>query len=183
MALPLTTPLAVQDVWETPEDGRRYELLEGALIVTPVPDAPHQTCVLEVAVVLRNAKGPAHLVLLAPFDWVAGPDTLLQPDVMVALRADVAATGDKRLERPPLLVVEVASRSTRMIDRGSKRLAFQGAGVPTYWLVDPDEPSLTVLRLQDGSYVEEARVAGDEEYRATEPFEVTVVPNRLLAGL
>ncbi len=183
MALPLGVPLTVQDVWDIPDDGHRYELLEGVLIVTPAPGAAHQTCVLELAVLLRQAKGPDDLVLLAPFDWVVGPDTLLQPDVMVALRRDVAATGDRRLERPPLLVVEVASRSTRMIDRGTKRLAFQGAGVPTYWLVDPDEPSLTVLRLRDGTYVEEARVAGDEVYTTTDPFPVRMVPNALRKGL
>ncbi|MGI8983206.1 MAG: Uma2 family endonuclease [Acidimicrobiales bacterium] len=183
MALPLGVPLTVSDVWDIADDGHRYELLEGVLIVTPAPSAAHQTCVLEVALLLRGAKGPDDVVLIAPFDWVAGPDTLLQPDVLVARRADVAATGDKRLERPPLLVVEVASRSTRMVDRGTKRLAFQGAGVATYWLVDPDEPSLTVLRLADGAYVEEARVAGDEVYEASEPFNVTVIPSRLLGGL
>lgn len=186
MALPLDAPLTVEDVWALPADisaGNRFELVEGVLIMTPAPGAAHQTCVLELAVLLRLAKGPEDLVLLAPFDWVAGPRTLLQPDVLVARRVDVAATGDKRLERPPLLVVEVGSRSTRMVDRGTKRLAFQAAGVPTYWLVDPDEPSLTVLSLRDGTYVEAARVTGDEEYRAGEPFPVTVVPNRLLEGL
>lgn len=183
MALPASAPLTVEDVWAIPDDGHRYELLEGVLIETPAPGAAHQTCVLQIAVLLQLAKGPDDLVLPGPFDWVAGPETLFQPDVLVARRADVAATGDKRLERPPILVVEIASRSTQMIDRGTKRLAFEAAGVPTYWMVDPDEPSLTVLRLRDGSYVEEARVAGDEEYRATYPFAVAVVPNRLLEGL
>ena len=183
MALPLGVPLTVEDVWDIPEDGHRYELIEGVLIVTPAPGAAHQTCVLEVAVLLRAARGPEHLVLLAPFDWVAGSQTLLQPDVLVARRVDVAATGDKRLERPPLLVVEVASPSTRMGDLGTKRLAFEAAGVPTYWLVDPDEPSLTVLRLRDGVYVEEARVTGDQEYVTSEPFDVTIVPSRLRRGL
>ena len=132
---------------------------------------------------LDAAGGPDHLVLMAPFDWVAGTQTLLQPDVLVARRADVAATGDKHLERTPLLVVEVGSPSTRMVDRGTKRLAFQAVGVPTYWLVDPDERSLTVLRLQGGVYVEEAVVRGDEEYVGEEPFPVTVVPSALLKGL
>jgi Uma2 family endonuclease len=183
MALPLSAPLMVEDVWAIPDDGHRYELIEGVLIVTPAPGAAHQTCVLELAILLRGAIAPDELVLLAPFDWVAGPQTLLQPDVLVARRADVAATGDKRLERPPLIVVEVASRSTRMVDRGTKRLAFQAAGVPVYWLVDPDEPSLTVLRLVDGAYVEETTVAGDQPYTATEPLAITVVPNQLLKGL
>lgn len=182
MALPIGVPLTVRDVWDLPDDGHRYELLEGVLMVTPAPGAGHQTCVLELAVLLRSAVGTDDLVLLAPFDWVAGPQTLLQPDLLVAHRADLAAAGDKRLERPPILVVEVTSPSTRMVDRGTKRLAFQAAGVPTYWLVEPDEPSLTVLRLRDGAYVEDARVAGDEPYEAREPFAVTVVPSRLRGG-
>ena len=183
MALPLARPLTVEDVWALPYDGHRYELIEGVLIATPAPGAAHQTCVLELAVLLRGAKSPDHLVLLAPFDWVAGPGTLLQPDLLVARRADVAATGDKRLERPPMLVVEVGSPSTSMVDRGTKRLAFQAAGVPTYWVVDPDEPSLTVLRLIDDAYVEEALVRGDEAYEATEPFPLTVVPSALRTAL
>lgn len=183
MALPLSVPLTVDDVWAIPDDGHRYELIEGVLIVTPAPGAAHQTCVFEVALLLRAAAGPDELVLVAPFDWVARPGTLLQPDVLVARRADVAATGNTRLERAPLLVVEVSSPSTRMVDRGTKRLAFEAAGVQVYWLVDPDEPSLTVLRLGDGGYVEEATVRGDERYVATEPFPVTVVPSELRRGL
>jgi len=180
MALPLGVPLTVTDVWDIPDDGHRYELIEGVLIVTPAPGAAHQTCAARVWALLDHAAGPEHLVLLAPFDWVAGPQTLLQPDVLVALRADVADTGDKRLERTPLLVVEVASPSTRMVDRGTKRLAFEAAGVPAYWLVDPDAPSLTVLHLEDGRYVEHAVVTGEEQYAATVPFPVRVVPARLL---
>ncbi len=183
MALPLSAPLTVADVWAIPDDGHRYELIEGVLIVTPAPGAAHQTCAAWIWSLLRAAAAPEHLVLMAPFDWVAGPQTLLQPDVLVARRADVAATGDKRLERPPILVVEVASQSTRMVDRGTKRLAFAAAGVPVYWLVEPDEPSLTVLRLREGAYVDEATASGDEAYTAAEPFAVTVVPSRLRAGL
>lgn len=183
MALPLSVPLTVDDVWAIPDDGHRYELIEGVLIVTPAPGAAHQTCVLEVALLLRGAAAPDDLVLVAPFDWVARPGTLLQPDVLVARRADVAATGNTRLERAPRLVVEVASPSTRMVDRGTKRLAYEAAGVPVYWLVDPEEPSLTVLRLVDGTYVEEATVRGDEGYVTTAPFPVTVVPSDLRRGL
>lgn len=183
MALPLSVPLTVDDVWAIPDDGHRYELIEGVLIVTPAPGAVHQTCVARMWALLDAATGPGELVLIAPFDWVAGPGTLLQPDVLVARRADVAATGNARLERTPLLVVEVASPSTRMVDRGTKRLAFEAAGVPAYWLVDPDEPSLTVLRLVDGVYVEEATVRGDERYVGHEPFAVTVVPSQLRGGL
>jgi Uma2 family endonuclease len=183
MALPFSVTLTVDDVWAIPDDGHRYELIEGVLIATPAPGAAHQTCAAWIWSLLRAATGPEHLVLMAPFDWVAGPHTLLQPDVLVALRADVAVTGDKRLERTPLLVVEVASPSTRMVDRGTKRLAFEAAGVPVYWIVDPDVPSLTVLRLADGTYGEETTVTSDEAYSSTDPLPVTVVPSELRKGL
>ncbi len=183
LVLPLGEPLTVEDVWDIPADGRRHELIEGALFVTPAPGAAHQTCVLELAILLRAAHRPEHMVLVAPFDWIAGPQTLLQPDVLVAMRADVAATSDKRLERTPLMVIEVASPSTRMVDRGTKRLAFEAAGVSVYWIVDPDVPSLTVFRLQDSRYEEEARVEGDEAYDGAEPFRVRVIPNQLRRGL
>jgi Uma2 family endonuclease len=95
----------------------------------------------------------------------------------VARREDV---GEARLEQPALLVVEVLSPSTRLTDLGTKRLAYEAAGVPAYWLIDPDETRLTVLRLQDGRYVLEAEVVADERYQASSPFEVAVVPSELV---
>jgi len=102
---------------------------------------------------------------------------LLQPDVLVARREDL---GTARLERPPLLVVEVLSPSTRLTDLGTKRLAYEAAGVPAYWLVDPDEPSLTAVRLHEGRYAQEARAGADECYQAGYPFDVAVVPGELV---
>jgi len=117
-------------------------------------------------------------VLCAPYDYLVGPTTLLQPDILVARREDV---GEARLELPPLLVVEVLSPSTRLTDLGTKRLAYEAAGVPAYWLVDPHEPSLTVLRLHEGRYAQEAKVVADERYQAGHPFDVAVVPSELVS--
>ena len=97
--------------------------------------------------------------------------------MLVARRTDVTPA---RLEGPPLLAVEVLSPSTRHIDLGSKRLVYEAAEVPAYWLVDPEVPGLTVLELDAGRYVERATVTGDEPFHATFPFDVTVVPGRLL---
>jgi hypothetical protein len=60
--------------------------------------------------------------------------------------------------------------------------AYAAAGVPAYWVVDPDEPSLTVLRLDGDRYVDAATVSGNEPFTATSPLAVTVVPGRLLDG-
>jgi len=114
---------------------------------------------------------------VAPYDYRVRSTTVLQPDILVARRADL---GERLLERAPLLVVEVHSPSTRLADLGTKRLAYESAGVPSYWMVDPAEPRLTVLTLRDGRYVEEASVTGDQPYEASYPFSLTVVPSHLV---
>jgi Uma2 family endonuclease len=176
LALPWGAPLTYDDVQRFPADGHRYELVEGVLLVTPGPNAEHQSFVMNLSVALKLAAGDAHFVVPAPFDFYVSQITYFQPDIVVALDAEV---GPDRLERTPLLLVEVGSRSTRLVDRGTKLLAYEAAGVPEYWLVDPDEPSLTVLRLVEGHYEQVARVVGDEAYEATYPFPVTMVPARL----
>ena len=176
---PVTTgPLGVEDLEGMPDDGRRHELVEGVLVVTPAPGAAHQDCVLNLAVLLRETLPPDLKVMLSPFDWVAGADTVFQPDLLVARRADV---GPQRLEHAPVLVVEVLSRSTRLVDLGLKRAAYAEAGVPAYWVVDPDEPGLTAFRLAGTAYEVEASVTGDEPFEAGAPCPVTVVPAQLSA--
>lgn len=176
-ALQWGSPLTVADLEHMPADGHRYELVDGTLLVTPAPDTRHQRAVVRLAATLVTAAGPDLDVLAAPYDWVAGPSTLFQPDVLVARRADV---GPQRLERPPLLVVEVLSPSTRRIDLATKRLAYADAGVAAYWLVDPDLPSLTVLELAAGGYEAVATVAGDEAWESEAPVRAVITPSRLV---
>jgi Uma2 family endonuclease len=175
--LPWGEPLSVEDLDSMPDDGHRYELIDGVLVVTPAPAVPHQVVVGGVLRALWHAHTEDTIVLPAPVDWVPGPSTLLQPDVVVAERGEA---GEPRLTRPPLLVVEVLSPSTRRYDLGSKGLAYAGYGVPAYWVVDP-EPPVTLLVFRSGGdvHTEVARVQGEEAYRATVPFEVTIVPARL----
>ncbi len=87
---------------------------------------------------------------------------------------------DRKVTGLPVLVVEVLSASTRATDATLKRHVFEQAGVPSYWLLDPDVPSLTVLELRAGTYVEVASVSDDQSFAAERPFPVTIVPGQLL---
>lgn len=175
--LPWGSSLTVEDLEAIPDDGHRYELVDGTLLVTPAPDTRHQRCVTRLAASLVVVAGGSYDVLVAPYDWVVGPRTLFQPDVLVARRDEV---GEKRLERAPALVVEVLSPSTRRVDLSVKRMAYADAGAASYWLVDPVVPSLTALRLEGGSYTELATVTGEDAWTAQEPFPVTIVPAALV---
>ncbi len=175
--LPWGEPLTYDDLQAMPDDGHRYELVDGVLIVTPAPRRLHQRAITRLLVLLHGAAPPDVEVLPAPLDYVVSDVTVLEPDIIAAYAADY---GDYNLQQTPLLVVEVLSPSTARIDRGTKRLAFEGAGVPSYWLVDPDEPSLTVLELEGETYREAPHVTGDEAYTTSRPFDVTVVPADLV---
>jgi Uma2 family endonuclease len=174
--LPRSRPFSRADLESAPDDGRRYELIDGALVVTPAPSSGHQGVVVEVCYLLRGLCPPDLRVIVAPFDVALSDDSVLQPDLLVARREDFA---ERDLPTAPLLAVEVMSPSTRRIDRMLKHARYEAAGCPSYWLIDPDEPALTVFELHDGRYVEETHVTGDQAHRAKRPFAVELRPEAL----
>jgi len=128
-----------------PEDGNRYEVVYGELLVTPAPRPWHQQLVSRIHVALANylQLHRAGVVLTSPADISWGEDVLVQPDVFV-----VPVDQLKQLEwsavRDLLLVVEVLSPSTPRHDRFTKRRRYQEAGVPLYWIVDGDARQVEV---------------------------------------
>jgi Uma2 family endonuclease len=180
--LPYGRPLTADDLEAMPDDGHRYELIDGTLIVTPAPGWGHQEVQLALAELLRRHRPRGIRVLAAPFAVRLAMDTEVQPDVLVARYEDLTP---KNLPAPPLLAVEIRSPSTALIDRNLKRATYARFGIPSYWLVDPDQeqPSLTVLELREGEYAEVAKVAGTEAYTAERPYPVTVVPADLVREL
>jgi Uma2 family endonuclease len=171
--LPFSGPFTRTDLELMPDDGHRYELIDGTLVVSPAPRWQHQRVLGQLHVQLHAACPPDLEVIFAPFDVVLADDTVVEPDLLVAPRSQFT---ERDLPGPPLLAVEVLSPSTRRIDLLLKRDRLQAAGVPSYWLVDPDVPALTALELVDGRYVQVAHVVGDQAWTAVRPFAVTVVP-------
>lgn len=181
--LPYGRPLTVDDLQALPDDGHRYELIDGTLLVSPAPAWGHQSVQLALATLLEAHRPRAIRVLVAPFEVQLAMDTAVQPDVLVARYDDLRP---KNLPAAPLLAVEVASPSTVLVDRNLKRATYERFGIPSYWLLDPDpdSPSLTVLELdQTGHYVEVVSVTAEEEFTAERPFQVAVRPASLVRGL
>ena len=175
--LPSGRSLTYADLEHMPDDGHRYELLDGVLIVSPAPRPLHQRAVLHLAIRLSAACPRELEVLVAPLDVVLAVDTALQPDVLVARRSDLTT---KNLPAAPVLAVEVLSPSTRRIDLLLKRSRYEAAGVASYWVVDPDAPSLTVFELRAGRYGTAVEVRGAERYEASRPFVLTLTPAELV---
>jgi Uma2 family endonuclease len=170
-------PFTRDDLASIPEDGRRYELLDGSLLVTPAPSVRHQIASARLFSVLDTSRPDDVLVLCAPLDVALEPSTVLQPDVLVARRADFT---DKDLPVAPLLAVEILSPSTRLIDLNLKKAKYEAAGCSSYWVVDTDEPSLTAWELHAGRYAEVAHAVGDETFTALAPYPVAITPDHLV---
>ncbi len=175
-------PFTVTDLEGMPDDGRRYELIDGELLVSPAPGWPHQEAALTLYMVLRQACPATLRVLAAPF--AVRPDKFneVQPDVLVARYGDLTEDG---LPRTPLLAVEVISPTSRLRDASLKKAVYARLGTPSCWLVDPrpDKPSLTGFELADGEYAEAGQMAGDQPWDAARPFPVRVIPADLVRGL
>ena len=165
------------DLAAMPDDGRRYELLDGAIVATPAPGPAHQQVVFRLARLLDDSVTTGLRVFVAPLDVTLPTGDVLEPDVMV-VRDDVVTATD--VTGVPLLAVEVMSPSSRRRDVGDKLTAYRDAGVPSYWVIDPVEPRLRAWRLEDGVYVEVAGVSGEEKWEARAPYSVTIRPADLL---
>jgi Uma2 family endonuclease len=166
----------VDDLARLPDDGLQYELADGVLLVTPGPVPVHQRACARLYLLLAEACPPGLEVFFAPLDYQPTRRRSLQPDLLVVRPQDVGPTAVSGL----VLAVEVLSPSTRSKDLLLKRALYEDGGVASYWVVDPDEPSLVAWELRGGRYVEVASVRGDEPFAAAAPFEVTVVPSALV---
>lgn len=139
------------DYLRLPDDGNRYEVIRGHLYVTAAPAYAHQFAVLKVGRFFDEFVSPAELgvVLTAPFDILLpkGIGTPVEPDVIFFRAGNEPRWGDQNFEGVPDLVVEVLSPSTRRRDLTVKLRAYRDAGVPEYWLVDPDVRAVVVYVL------------------------------------
>ena len=174
-------PFTVDDLDRMPDDGRRYELIDGMLIVSPAPNIGHQRVIIVLGSLLESAC-PEHLVVVGDVGVRIAENSALEPDVVVAHLSDAEGV---RLARPPVLVAEVLSPHSVLRDLNLKKAAYERFGIPWYWVVDPDldRPSLRAFELDGGSYAEVAHVSGNEAFRARKPFDVEIVPDRLVAKL
>ena len=150
MGMPVPLYYTAEMVRAFPDDGRRYEVVAGELLVTPAPRFWHQHLVGRLSLALGTylLDQPAGVLVHSPADISWGPDVLVQPDLFV-VPLDQARTLEWTAMRDLLLVVEVLSPSTVRADRFVKRCRYQEAGVPLYWIVDGDARQVEVWTPTD----------------------------------
>jgi Uma2 family endonuclease len=143
-----------EDLQKMPDDGRRYELIGGVIVVSPSPNQAHQELAWRLsveiqAVVRANNLGRAYF---APFDVRISPHDVVQPDLLFVSRDRLGIMRDNYVDGAPDLVVEILSPSTRTRDEGEKLALYAAAGVREYWLVDPQDKTFRALALDADRY-------------------------------
>ena len=157
-----------EDYLRLPEDGQRYEIIQGVLYVSPAPTFDHQFALGRLFRLLDRHAGDHNLglVLVAPFDirLFPGADSV-QPDLMFFRPGNTPAAGAANFQGVPDLIVEVVSPGSTRLDQFIKFGAYENAGVPEYWLVDPRARAVTLFALDPNTreYVELARAGAGEK--------------------
>jgi Uma2 family endonuclease len=180
--LPGDRPLTVDDLDLLPDDGNRYELDDGLLVVSPSPALKHQLVLHRLSVTLDKACPPS-LAVLPGLGVEMSRFHYRVPDLIVVDLSDVDFE-DKTATKPPLLAIEVASPSTAIYDRNRKKDVYERFGIESYWIVRPelDNPLITAFELAGLEYRMVAEVSGEDVFRTVMPFACEIVPADLVAG-
>jgi len=156
MEMALTVPrYTVADLELLPDDGNRYEVLAGTLLVTPSPGSAHQGVAVRLTALFAAHILARRLGLFSPGVVTLPPLTQLEPDLLVVPPRFVPGTPWVEIAEH-WLAVEILSRSSRVYDREFKRDAYLALGVHEVWLVDVRDRSIEVCTGEGGRVVRDA---------------------------
>jgi Uma2 family endonuclease len=146
--MPVDTRLTYDDFCLLPEDGKRREIIQGELFVTPAPRLLHQKIVTRLASALltfAERKGLGQ-VFGAPVDIVFSDFDVVEPDIVYISKSRASVMTEKNVQGAPDLAVEVLSETTERIDRTTKLKLYGKFGVEEYWIIDPHGPAAEIYR-------------------------------------
>jgi Uma2 family endonuclease len=173
-----------EDLFALPDDGKRYEIIEGELYEIPSPTSAHAITIMNLIALLLPIVGKlGGRLITAPLDvFFPGADPV-QPDILVILPDGEARIERRGIEGAPDLVVEVISPSKRGHDLLLKRALYGRAGVREYWLLDPETRTIEILTLA-GDALQHA-VAASGEDRPISPLlgPLSTTADQLFAGI
>ena len=146
--------LTYEDYCALPDDGKRYEILDGDLYMSPSPETPHQRILGNLLAILHDHVRLLKLgeVFVAPLDVLLGKHDIVEPDLIFVSNERRAIITRKNIRGAPDLLVEVLSPSTSKRDLRDKRNIYARSGVRFYWIIDPEARTLLELKASGRAY-------------------------------
>lgn len=154
MAVDTRVRFKADDIWDVPEDGKRYEVIEGELCMATAPDLDHQRPITGLIFFIETYLRTHRIgeIFAAPVGLILDDENGLQPDLVYVSKARAGILTRRGIRGVPNLVVEVLSPGTEKRDRGVKQRRYAAAGVERYWIVDPVTRTLEAYELQQEGY-------------------------------
>ncbi len=154
MATPVRVRFRAEDIFDAPDDGKRYEVIDGDLYVTKSPDLDHQDAVGGLHLYIGQYVRQRRLgkVYVAPVGVILDDENGMQPDLVYVSQERAHLLARRGIYGAPDLVVEVLSAGTAATDRGIKQRRYAAAGIPHYWIVDPATRTLEAYYLGASGY-------------------------------
>lgn len=143
-----------EDYLHLPDDGKRYQIIEGELFVVPAPSPYHQDTSRKLLLLIADfiRKHELGKVYYALCDVILSHEDVVQPDIFFIFHGREHIITDKNIQGAPDLVIEILSAHTAKLDKIQKRKLYQRFKVSEYWLVDPERKEIEVLVLKEGNY-------------------------------
>jgi len=168
--LPEALKITYSDLQALPQDmnNTRYELFEGACVMTPSPSYRHQNAVANLFYHISKYIREHRLgkLLTAPCDVYFDETTVFEPDLLFISTERMGIIGERRINGAPDLVIEVISPTTEDRDRGYKQKRYATEGVREYWLVDPEAGAVEVLCGGPGEFEVLGRAMEQQKIRS-----------------
>jgi Uma2 family endonuclease len=144
------------DYLTLPNDGKRYEIIEGELYMTASPFYAHQRASHELDYLLTDfvKKHDLGEVLTAPFDVVLSMTDVVEPDILFVSKQRLHIITKKNIIAAPDLIIEIISESTAKVDRVQKKALYEKYGVKEYWIVDGEQQSIERFNWKEGSFTQ-----------------------------
>lgn len=158
-----------EDYRRLPDDGWRYEVIEGELRMNPAPSTSHQDTSIGLASEMRFYANQHNLgkVYTAPIDVRMGElANPVQPDILFIQKDRLDIIKERWIDGPPDLIVEILSPGNWIDDRRTKYRVYALNGVREYWIVDPDKRQIEIFVLHSGDYALVGRFGSGERVRS-----------------
>lgn len=153
-----------EDYLQFPDDGKRFEIIDGELFMTPSPLTKHQRISGNLLYLLHSFLKTEDIgeCFVAPLDVVISPTDVVQPDLFVVLHQNKNIITEKNISGAPDFIIEILSPSNSIMDLKRKRVLYEMYGVEEYWIVDPATETVLQLVLQNSQFVEIKKYLKDE---------------------
>lgn len=174
-----------KDYVKLPDDGKRYEILNGDLKMSPLPITYHQEVVSNVfyELIFFIKKEESGRIFIAPYDVVLDEFNIVQPDIIYVSKENNNIITEKNIKGSPDLVIEILSPSSAYVDLVEKKEIYEKFKISEYWIIDPQKQWLEIFSLKGSKYTSSVKIDRKGKIKSSTLNKFNIDISRFFEGL